>query len=115
MPHVPPLLRLTAYFYQLTIETRGLFHSPPPLMKCSNQVMAHRARRGKLPLATFVSQPGYTIYHSPNSYLGMVLANRLLANVPVQVERRPIYIPRERGVKVADLVGSNEPPRKSSY
>src|SRR4051794_31363610 len=58
MPHVPPLLRLTAYFYQLTIETRGLFHSPPPLMKCSNQVMAHRARRGKLPLATFVSQPG---------------------------------------------------------
>jgi 2-hydroxychromene-2-carboxylate isomerase len=57
----------------------------------------------------------YTIYHSPNSYLGTVLANRLLADVPVHVERRPIYIPRERGLKVADLVGSSEPPRKSSY
>ncbi len=57
----------------------------------------------------------YTIYHSPNSYLGMVLANRLLADVPVHIERRPIYIPRERGVKIADLVGSAEPPRKSSY
>lgn len=45
----------------------------------------------------------------------MVLANRLLVDVPVHIERRPIYIPRERGVKVADLVGSTEPPRKSSY
>ena len=57
----------------------------------------------------------YTIYHSPNSYLGMVLANRLLGDLPVHLERRPLYIPRERGVKVADLVGSSEPPRKSSY
>ncbi len=57
----------------------------------------------------------YTIYHSPNAYLGTVLASRLLADVSVRVERRPIHIPRERGIKVADLIGSNEPPRKSSY
>jgi len=57
----------------------------------------------------------YTIYHSPNSYLGVRLAERLLAGRPVHIERRPIFIPRERGVKVADLIGSKEPARKGSY
>ncbi|HKA56739.1 MAG TPA: DsbA family protein [Candidatus Binatia bacterium] len=57
----------------------------------------------------------YTIYHSPNSYLGVLLADRELAGLPVRVERKPIFIPPERGVKVADLIGSQEPPRKGAY
>lgn len=57
----------------------------------------------------------YTIYHSPNAYLGVTLADRELAKLPVRVERQPIFIPHDRGVKVADLVGSQEPPRKGAY
>jgi len=57
----------------------------------------------------------YTIYHSPNAYLGVVLAERALATLPVGIERRPICIPKARGVKVADLVGSKESPALSSY
>jgi 2-hydroxychromene-2-carboxylate isomerase len=46
----------------------------------------------------------FTIYHSANSYLGMVLLRRALEALPrVQVVRRPILIPRARGVLVADL------------
>jgi 2-hydroxychromene-2-carboxylate isomerase len=57
----------------------------------------------------------YTIYHSPNSYLGSVLAERALESIPVSVERCPIYIPRSRGVLVADLVGSKETAVLGSY
>jgi 2-hydroxychromene-2-carboxylate isomerase len=57
----------------------------------------------------------YTIYHSPNSYLGVLLAERALLPLPVVVERRPICIPKARGVKVADLVGSKESPPQSAY
>ncbi|HUI25489.1 MAG TPA: DsbA family protein [Candidatus Kryptonia bacterium] len=57
----------------------------------------------------------YTIYHSPNAYLGAVLAERALAGLPVTIERRPICIPKSRGVKVADLVGSKETAAKGSY
>jgi len=57
----------------------------------------------------------YTIYHSPNAYLGMILAERALANLPVRVERRPICIPKDRGVKVADLVGGRETAARTSY
>lgn len=57
----------------------------------------------------------YTIYHSPNSYLGVVLAERALAGLPVRLERRPIFVPRARGVKIAELIGASEPARKSSY
>ena len=57
----------------------------------------------------------YTIYHSPNSYLGVLLAERELASLPVRIERKPIFIPPDRGVKVADLIGSQEPPRKGAY
>lgn len=57
----------------------------------------------------------YTIYHSPNAYLGVTLAERELAKLPVRVERKPIFIPHDRGVKVADLIGSYEPPRKGAY
>ena len=57
----------------------------------------------------------YSIYHSPNAYLGMVLAERALAALPVVIERRPICIPKARGVKVADLVGGRETAAQSSY
>jgi 2-hydroxychromene-2-carboxylate isomerase len=57
----------------------------------------------------------YTIYHSPNAYLGMVLATRALAGLPVEVVRRPICVPKARGVKIADLVGGHEPERRSGY
>jgi len=57
----------------------------------------------------------YTIYHSPNAYLGHVLATRALAGLPVAVERRPLCVPKTRGVKVADLVGGHEPPARSRY
>jgi len=58
----------------------------------------------------------YTIYHSPNAYLGSVLLRRALANCPgVLLDRRPFLIPRSRGVLVADLIGSREPPVKGSY
>jgi 2-hydroxychromene-2-carboxylate isomerase len=58
----------------------------------------------------------YTIYHSPNAYLGSVLLRRALADLPgVRLVRRPFLIPRARGVLVADLVGSHEPPVKNAY
>lgn len=57
----------------------------------------------------------YTIYHSPNAYLGIVLANRALAGIPVVHERCPILVPRARGVRVADLVGAREPPSRAAY
>ena len=62
----------------------------------------------------------YTVYHSPNSYIGSILAERALAKlsgagVAFAIERRPIYIPRDRGVKVADLVGGRETTRHGSY
>ena len=57
----------------------------------------------------------YSIYHSPNAYLGVVTAEQALAGLPVALERRPIAIPKSRGVRVADLVGGGEPARKSEY
>lgn len=57
----------------------------------------------------------YSIYHSPNAYIGIILANRALAGLPVRVRRRPIYIPKERGILVADLLGSRETHLKGSY
>jgi 2-hydroxychromene-2-carboxylate isomerase len=57
----------------------------------------------------------YTIYHSPNAYLGVLAAEQALAGLPVAIERRPIYIPRQRGLRVADLTGGRESPTHSSY
>jgi 2-hydroxychromene-2-carboxylate isomerase len=57
----------------------------------------------------------YSIYHSPNAYLGILIADRKLDGLSVEVERRPICIPKTRGVKVADLVGSKEPALKGEY
>ena len=47
----------------------------------------------------------YSIYHSANSYIGIALAEKSLRGLPVDIERRPIYIPKERGIKVAGLQG----------
>jgi len=58
----------------------------------------------------------YTIYHSPNAYLGTVLLRRALADLPwVQLVRRPIYIPRERGLMIAELLGGKENRNVGSY
>jgi 2-hydroxychromene-2-carboxylate isomerase len=65
---------------------------------------------GRVPGVTVES---FTIYHSPNAYLGMVLAERLLTGVAHR--RRPLLIPRARGVKVADLLGGKESPAKTRY
>ena len=58
----------------------------------------------------------YTIYHSPNAYLGTVLLRRAIAGVPdVQLVRRPIYVPRERGLMIAEMLGGKENRNVGSY
>jgi 2-hydroxychromene-2-carboxylate isomerase len=57
----------------------------------------------------------YTIYHSPNAYLGTVL-RRALAGLPgVELVRRPIYVPRDRGLMIAELLGGKENRNAGSY
>ena len=56
-----------------------------------------------------ISVYSYTIYHSPNAYLGTVLLRRALAELPgIELVRRPIYVPRERGLIIAELLGGKE-------
>lgn len=58
----------------------------------------------------------YTIYHSPNAYLGTVLLRRAIAELPdVQLVRRPIYVPRERGLMIAQMLGGKENRNVGSY
>jgi len=58
----------------------------------------------------------YTIYHSPNAYLGTVLLRRALAELPgIELVRRPIYVPRERGLIIAELLGGKENRNAGSY
>jgi 2-hydroxychromene-2-carboxylate isomerase len=58
----------------------------------------------------------YTIYHSPNAYLGTVLLRRAIAELPgVKLVRRPIYVPRERGMMIAELLGGKENRNAGSY
>jgi 2-hydroxychromene-2-carboxylate isomerase len=58
----------------------------------------------------------YTIYHSPNAYLGTVLLRRAIAQLPeVQLVRRPIYVPRERGLMIAEMLGGKENRNVGSY
>ena len=58
----------------------------------------------------------YTIYHSPNAYLGTILLRRALADMPgVKLVRQPIYIPRQRGVMVAEFLGGRENRNVGSY
>jgi 2-hydroxychromene-2-carboxylate isomerase len=58
----------------------------------------------------------YTIYHSPNAYLGTVLLRRALVGLPgVELVRRPIYVPRDRGLMIAELLGGKENRNAGSY
>jgi 2-hydroxychromene-2-carboxylate isomerase len=58
----------------------------------------------------------YTIYHSPNAYLGTVLLRRELAKLrEIELVRRPIYVPRERGLIIAELLGGKENRNAGSY
>ena len=58
----------------------------------------------------------YTIYHSPNAYLGTVLLRRAIAELPnVELLRRPIYVPRQRGLMIAELLGGKENRNAGSY
>jgi 2-hydroxychromene-2-carboxylate isomerase len=58
----------------------------------------------------------YTIYHSPNAYLGTVLLRRAIAGLrDVQLVRRPIYVPRLRGVMIAEMLGGKENRYAGSY
>jgi len=58
----------------------------------------------------------YTIYHSPNAYLGTILLRQALAEFPgVRLLRRPIYVPRERGLLIAELLGGKENRNAGSY
>jgi 2-hydroxychromene-2-carboxylate isomerase len=58
----------------------------------------------------------YTIYHSPNAYLGTVLLRRAIAGAPdVRFVRRPIYVPRLRGVMIGEMLGGKENRNAGSY
>jgi 2-hydroxychromene-2-carboxylate isomerase len=58
----------------------------------------------------------YTIYHSPNAYLGTLLLRRVIADLPdVQLVLRPIYVPRERGLMIAEMLGGKENRNVGSY
>jgi 2-hydroxychromene-2-carboxylate isomerase len=58
----------------------------------------------------------YTIYHSPNAYLGTVLLRRAIVELPdMQLVRRPIYLPRERGLMIAEMLGGKENRNVGSY
>jgi len=58
----------------------------------------------------------FTIYHSPNAYLGTVLLRRVLGAVPgATLLRRPFFVPRERGVLVAEMLGGRENRNAGSY
>jgi 2-hydroxychromene-2-carboxylate isomerase len=63
-----------------------------------------------------VSLYSYTIYHSPNAYLGTVLLRQAIADLPeIELVRRPIYVPRDRGLMIAELLGGKENRNAGSY
>ena len=58
----------------------------------------------------------FTIYHSPNAYLGTVLMRRAAAaRADVVVERRPIFVPRRRGILVTEMLGGRENRNAGAY
>lgn len=58
----------------------------------------------------------YTIYHSANAYLGTQLLRHALKEYPeITLVRCPIFIPKNRGMLVADLLGGQENRNASSY
>ena len=63
-----------------------------------------------------VSVYSYTIYLSPNAYLGTVLLRRALSDFPgVELVRRPICVPRDRELMIAGLLGGKENKNAGSY
>lgn len=64
-----------------------------------------------------ISVQSFTIYYSANAYLGTVLLRRALAAAASDalLMRRPIFIPRERGVLVAEMLGGRENRNVGSY
>ncbi len=63
-----------------------------------------------------VSVNSFTIYHSPNAYLGTVLLRRkLAAKAGAVLVRRPIFVPRSRGVLIAEMLGGKENRNAGSY
>ena len=58
----------------------------------------------------------FTIYHSPNAYIGAVLLRRAAAERPgMTVVERPIMVPRSRGMKVTEMLGGTENANAGSY
>ncbi len=58
----------------------------------------------------------FTIYHSPNAYIGSVLLRRAAAERPgIKIDRYPILVPRERGVLVAEMLGGKAIANAGSY
>ncbi len=63
-----------------------------------------------------ISVNSFTIYHSPNAYLGTVLLRRMLAaKAGVVLVRRPIFVPRSRGVLIAEMLCGKENRNAGSY
>ena len=63
-----------------------------------------------------VSVNSFTIYHSANAYLGTVLLRRsLAAKAGVVLVRRPVFVPRSRGVLIAEMLGGKENRNAGSY
>ncbi len=63
-----------------------------------------------------VSVNSFTIYHSPNAYLGTVLLRRrLTAKAGAVLVRRPIFVPRSCGVLIAEMLGGKENRNAGSY
>ena len=58
----------------------------------------------------------FTIYHSPNAYLGTASLRRSLKDISDAVlVRHPIFVPRERGVLIAEMLGGKENRNAGSY
>lgn len=63
-----------------------------------------------------ISVDSFTIYHSPNAYLGTVLLRRAIAvKDGAALVRRPIFVPRSRGVLIAEMLGGKENRNAGSY
>ncbi len=50
----------------------------------------------------------YSLYYSQNSYLGILYAYERLSKFPIEVLRRPIHIPRNRGVFMYEFLGGKD-------
>jgi 2-hydroxychromene-2-carboxylate isomerase len=58
----------------------------------------------------------FTIYHSPNAYLGTRLLRTALAELDgITLVRRPIFVPRDRGVLIAEMLDGRENRNAAGY